>query len=392
MKYIIAAATLVTLVACHDDNHAVTPTPPSPEFTATKTYVLALNGRQAVPMNDSIRTASSTVQLDENTQQLQATLDTANLPEFTAAHIHAGDIGETGGVVFPFNTPDSNGLASIDVSDLTDEQLQTLLSGDWYINLHTTLVPSGEVRAQIVPNTTTIYTFEVDSEQEVPAVTSAATGDGYAEYDSESKVLNLRVNTDGIDDATAAHIHTGDVGSNGGVLVVLDQDAEDSSVWTAPENTEIDAATLAVLNAGGYYTNFHTPANPGGEIRGQVLADNYVLLTFPLSGSQEVPAVTTAAKGDGYALVDKNSGALTLKAITTGAADATAAHVHTGASGSNGGVLVALEQETGDANIWNAPANTELNASALTTFVSGGNYVNVHTPANAGGEIRGQID
>ncbi|MEI8611053.1 CHRD domain-containing protein [Enterovibrio sp. Hal110] len=42
-------------------------------------------------------------------------------------------------------------------------------------------------------------------------------------------------------------------------------------------------------------------------------------------------------------------------------------------------------------NIWQTPANTVLDAGQQTTFIEGGNYVNVHTPANAAGEIRGQI-
>ncbi|MEZ8128046.1 CHRD domain-containing protein [Enterovibrio norvegicus] len=390
MKYIAAAVALTTLVACNDDDNN-TVTPSSPDFTATKTYALMLTGQQAVPMNDSTRSGSSTIDVDESAKQLKATLDTSNFSDFTAAHIHAGDIGSTGAVVFPFGTPDSNGMASIDASDLTDEQLQTLLSGDWYINLHTSTVPSGEVRAQIVPDTTTIYTFEVDGSQEVPAVTTSASGDGYAEYNSENQTLSLRVNTEEIDDATAAHIHIGEVGSNGGVLVVLDQDATDAGVWTTPANTELDAATLATLNAGGYYTNFHTPGTPSGEIRGQITTNQQVLFTFPIDGSQEVPAVTTSAQGNGYALLNTETGALTLKAITEGVSDATAAHIHIGVSGANGGVLVGLEQDSGDVNSWQTPANTVLDAGQQTTFIEGGNYVNVHTPANAAGEIRGQI-
>ncbi|WP_415839094.1 CHRD domain-containing protein, partial [Pseudoalteromonas byunsanensis] len=158
-----------------------------------------------------------------------------------------------------------------------------------------------------------------------------------------------------------------------------------------PENTMIDADIFAVLASGGHYVNVHTPATPSGELRGQILTDNFTLVAFPLSGEQEVPAVTTTATGSGYALVDGNDFSLELQVLTSGVADATAAHIHTGMAGENGPVLLALEQDESDVNRWMAPANAALTAEIFALLASGGHYVNVHTPANPGGELRGQI-
>ncbi|TLX49124.1 hypothetical protein CWC31_18435, partial [Pseudoalteromonas ruthenica] len=102
----------------------------------------------------------------------------------------------------------------------------------------------------------------------------------------------------------AAHIHTGRVGTNGEVFVALEQSMDDAGVWMTPEGTQIDADIFAVLASGGHYVNVHTPANTGGELRGQILTSNYALATFALSGAQEVPAVSTSASGSGYALVN----------------------------------------------------------------------------------------
>ncbi|PHI36216.1 hypothetical protein CBQ28_15595, partial [Pseudoalteromonas sp. GCY] len=332
MKKFIVSASLMLLMACsdNDDNDTVTPPPPPPvqEFSATKTFELMLSGKQEVPMNTSMQTASATVELDENLMQFRATLDYSNVEGFSAAHIHDGDLGANGDVAFAFEASDDNKV-SIPITDLSEDLIEDMLDGDWYINLHTEAFPNGELRAQIVPDTVSVITFKLDGSQQVPMNESSATGYGYASYDSADGELYLRAVTMGVDDATAAHIHTGRIGMNGDVLVVLEQDDEVMTDWVTPDDTMIDEATLNVLLSGGHYVNVHTPEQPNGEIRGQILTDNYAVATFDLSGKQEVPAVATMASGDGYALVNTDNYEVELRVVTSGVEDATAAHIHT---------------------------------------------------------------
>ncbi len=106
-----------------------------------------------------------------------------------------------------------------------------------------------------------------------------------------------------------------------------------------------------------------------------------------LSGSQEVPAVTTSASGSGTITVGDDqsiSGSVT----TTGVAG-TAAHIHTAAAGQNGPVTIPLTK-SGD-NGWAVPAGTKLTDAQFAAFKAGNLYINVHSEANKGGEIRGQI-
>lgn len=106
-----------------------------------------------------------------------------------------------------------------------------------------------------------------------------------------------------------------------------------------------------------------------------------------LSGSNEVPPVTTSASGSGTITVgaDKSvSGSVT----TTGVAGV-AAHIHQGARGNNGPVIVPLTK-TSD-NVWSVPAGTKFTDAQYDAYKAGGLYVNVHSAANKGGEIRGQI-
>ncbi|WP_419148664.1 CHRD domain-containing protein [Pseudoalteromonas 'SMAR'] len=396
MKKYIVSASLMLLVACSDSDDDVTVTPPTPtpppapEFSATKTFELTLSGKQEVPMNDSMQTATASVELDENLMQFRATLDYDGVEGFSAAHIHDGDLGENGEVAFAFEAASENQV-SIPETELSEALMADMLDGDWYINLHTESFPNGELRAQIVPDTTSIITFKLNAAQQVPMNQSSAMGDGYAAYDSTNGELYLRAVTSGVDDASAAHIHTGRIGANGDVLVVLEQDDQVMSDWVTPEGTMIDEETLNVLLSGGHYVNVHSPEFPDGEIRGQIVTDNYAIATFKLSGQQEVPAVSTMGSGDGYALVNTSNYGVELRVVTSGVEDATAAHIHTGRIGMNGDVLVGLEQSSDDMNVWMSPENLTIDAETFAVLASGGHYVNVHTPAHTGGELRGQI-
>jgi hypothetical protein len=106
-----------------------------------------------------------------------------------------------------------------------------------------------------------------------------------------------------------------------------------------------------------------------------------------LNGNQEVPPVSTAATGSGTitALMDRS---VTGTVTTTGVAG-TAAHIHMAAPGGNGPVIVPLNK-TGD-NVWSVPAGIRLNDAQYEAYKLGNLYVNVHSAANPGGEIRGQL-
>jgi hypothetical protein len=106
-----------------------------------------------------------------------------------------------------------------------------------------------------------------------------------------------------------------------------------------------------------------------------------------LSGSQEVPPVTTPATGTGTITVGDDK-SVSGSVMTTGVAGV-AAHIHQGAAGQNGPVIVPLTK-SGD-NGWAVPPGAKLTDDQYTAFKAGNLYVNVHSAANKGGEIRGQL-
>jgi len=106
-----------------------------------------------------------------------------------------------------------------------------------------------------------------------------------------------------------------------------------------------------------------------------------------LKGANEVPPVSTAASGSGTITIGADmtvSGSIT----TTGVAG-TAAHIHQGAAGANGPVVIGLTK-SGD-NVWSVPAGAKLTEAQYQTYKAGGLYVNVHSATHKGGEIRDQI-
>lgn len=106
-----------------------------------------------------------------------------------------------------------------------------------------------------------------------------------------------------------------------------------------------------------------------------------------LTGKEEVPAVETAATGSGTITVgaDKSvTGSVTTKGI-----DGIAAHIHQAAAGKNGPPVIALEK--GDNGKWTVPAGSKLTDEQLASYKAGELYVNVHSAAHKGGEIRAQL-
>jgi hypothetical protein len=67
---------------------------------------------------------------------------------------------------------------------------------------------------------------------------------------------------------TMAHIHAGAVGVNGGVVLALTDTG--NGVFIVPSGTVLDMTQIELMQAEALYTNFHTPENSGGEIRGQI--------------------------------------------------------------------------------------------------------------------------
>jgi hypothetical protein len=107
-----------------------------------------------------------------------------------------------------------------------------------------------------------------------------------------------------------------------------------------------------------------------------------------LSGDQEVPAVKTAASGSGTFRI--NDDKTVSGSVQVSGMDAVAAHIHQAAAGQNGPVIIPLSKGSSN-NEWSVGSGAKLSDEQYKVFKDGGLYVNVHSKAHQGGEIRAQL-
>lgn len=113
-----------------------------------------------------------------------------------------------------------------------------------------------------------------------------------------------------------------------------------------------------------------------------------VNLKADLKGSSEVPSVDTKGTGSVTATFDTASKKLSWKGNVAGlSGPATAAHFHAGEAGKNGGVVVPIA----GADKGSFEGSATLTDEQAAELMAGKWYVNVHTAANKGGEVRGQV-
>jgi hypothetical protein len=106
-----------------------------------------------------------------------------------------------------------------------------------------------------------------------------------------------------------------------------------------------------------------------------------------LTGADEVPPVETTASA--YATIRIGADGAVSGGLETSNIDGTKAHIHRGAAGSNGPVLVTLEKIS--PSQWIVPADTKFTPAQIKSFHDGEMYVNVHSATHPDGEIRLQL-
>ncbi|MDZ7898585.1 MAG: CHRD domain-containing protein [Arcicella sp.] len=232
-------------------------------------------------------------------------------------------------------------------------------------NVTSTLAPSADLL---------LASATLAGANEVPAVTTTATGTATGSYNKTSKILNLNVTYAGMT-PTAWHIHNAASGVNGAVIfnLINSSNTTIASKFPTPFNYSTPLALAADqetnLLAGNNYVNIHSAKNPGGEIRGQLALK------------------ASTAQGTVTGKFNNSTKILTLQVTYTGLTP-TMWHIHKGAVGVAGPVVLDL------GTTFTSPFN--FSTSALTAeqeadLKAGLFYVNIHTIAVPSGEIRGQL-
>jgi hypothetical protein len=234
----------------------------------------------------------------------------------------------------------------------------------------------------------TVFTVALVGEAESPAGDPVATGTatfhlrkGQGQVCYQLAVKNLT--------AVAAHIHSGGAGTSGGVVVPL---ATPGSAGTSGGCATTARGLVASILAdpGSFYANVHSAEFPAGAIRGQLTGtspDSFgTVMAFDLKGSTEPNASGTAVlrfrKADSMVCYRLHAAGVTLPTV--------GAHIHRGAAGTNGPVVVPFTAPGASGDSSGCTAST----AALVTEITGnpaGFYVNVHTKEHPAGAIRAQL-
>ncbi len=135
---------------------------------------------------------------------------------------------------------------------------------------------SAEVNITIVDNSNDIESFSatLEGSQEVPAVTTDASGEVSVELNTEDKTITVDGNVKDLgSEVTAAHIHKAPAGENGPVEFPLDVDTSGDNTKRSAKlsgSFSVSDSQIADLKAEGWYINVHTQDNGPGEVRGQI--------------------------------------------------------------------------------------------------------------------------
>jgi hypothetical protein len=256
------------------------------------------------------------------------------------------------------------------------------------------------------------------------ATTVTATADvsiREAEVGSNLRTLAYAITSANLGSAIAAHIHLGGAAiPNGQVLVTLFTNASDTalspgviasgSVSESEIGGGVSLDSLATLmSVGAAYIDVHTRAYPTGLIRGQLTsngqaAPNDLFAASTLSGAKERPAPVLSTATGTATFEAMSDGTVKYNISVAGLTGAIMAHIHTGTPDSAGPIVVPLFNATTPTGpITGTLASGNFTAtniqipgisldSLLTLMRTGRTYVNVHTQANPGGEIRAQIE
>jgi hypothetical protein len=356
-------------------------------------FVANLDGAQEVPAVTTSAKGFGMVTLSPDESFITVALRVTGLSSNqTLGHIH-GPAPRGGNALVIFDLGSQGNLApvyNVITFSITSTQLGYLRAGQMYFNIHTINNGGGEVRGQI--ECARGYEAFLTGDQEVPAVTTNATGYGTVHVSADETSMGVNLRFGGLSsNQTLGHIHIGPPGGAGPVAFDLGSQGSVSGTVTALMFT-VAPTQVVELKAGNWYFNIHTVNNGAGEIRGQIGAPPACELRANLSPAEEVTApITTTATGYGRVHLNADNTRIFVNLNVNGlSSNQTLGHIHTGPIGTNGPVTFDLGSQGGTRASYVA-ASFPITPTQVGALRAGGTYFNIHTVTNGGGEVRGQI-
>ncbi|MBI3659019.1 CHRD domain-containing protein [Candidatus Acetothermia bacterium] len=291
-------------------------------------------------------------------------------------------------------------------------------SYDYFCKIHPSMEGKIIVTGSQAAQATTKFGANITREQEVPAPAALTSGQssasamGFFELNADETELSYNITyTTMTGNVAAIHFHKEKAGVAGGVVRPICAGNCPSGTssfvvgaWKSTDAQPLTPDLVKALKAGEIYVNLHTSANVGGEIRGQLAPASFIAF---LNRDQEVPAPkaldANQTPGYGTAFFQLNDAGTELTynvTYTTMSGPISAMHFHRAKAGVAGGVIrlicgggTACPSGTGGTvtGVWKSTDAQPLTPDFVKALKDGELYVNLHTAANPGGEIRGQL-
>lgn len=360
-------------------------------------FIARLTGDQEIPAVNS--TAKGTAALTLTDQGLSYIVTIDSIDQFTEAHFLIGATGDTGrsvkAITASFRGNTASGIwTSADAEPLTNDIITSLVSGKVYINILTAANPKGELRGQIVPASGTSFRASLSGLEVVPSINTGATGT--ASFLLTDAALFYSVTAAGMTGITGASLGLGAIGQNGTELIPITFEGNKASgVLTRNGTPSLTERVIRAMLLDSLYIAVNTTANPGGEIRGQVIQSGGHFFTANLTGSQEIPANNTFAKGSGYFTLTKEG---LVFAVTVNIGETIlAVNLLNAPAGMTGTSTIKdltplLVNGKTISGVWRFnDAEQPLTKELISELMKGNIYINYYTAKYPNGEIRGQL-
>ncbi len=145
------------------------------------------------------------------------------------------------------------------------------------------------------------------------------------------------------------------------------------------------SAFLLVSCGGGSDDSLLGISNTGNDTGATSQVDSF---TASLTGAEQTPPTASAARASGAATLNRGTRLLQATVTTSGLSGASV-HIHEGARGINGPIVLSLMESPAGSGQWSG--QSVLSSTQVDTLLAGDMYFDVHTAAFPNGEIRGQL-
>ncbi len=363
----------------------------SANFTANLLFAAKLTGDQETPPVTTSGYGVATFILNATRDTLCISVTVRDLSSaITAAHIHQGSYGLPGPPIFDLTSFISGNRinATLTGPDINPQVVGALIARQFYINVHTSNNPNGEIRGQIELETDFHFKAFMSGAEIVPPANTPAIGVATFNLQKDYMYLDINAQVTGLSGPiTTAQLHYGAPGINGPEVAWLDTFINGNTIVCEIPDTFF----IYDLLAGNIYININTAANPIGEVRGQIYLQSDFAFDIALDGSQEVPPTPSSSTGSGSVTFSPTLDTVYYDVVFDSLLAApTVAHFHDGIPGVSGPPVVDLTSSINGNHI--SGMATSLPPDFIAKCLLGTIYLNVHSSAFPAGEIRGQVN